>query len=364
MIDYALWEVIENGATLPKTQVVEGVTTVMPITSAKDKAWRRLEVKARTCGSSLELLDGNKAFTEMLMKLLRSFVTCCESHMMLCGRNKVEKLETMSMMILYYSAQSSTSAYEDLTTIHRDEYGRDGFELAMAMLTMRAKRFLKNTGRKLTVNGNETIGFDKSKVECYNGHKRGHFDREVQVLQEIKKTRTRHLMFKQDQRVSDYDNCKKGLSYENYNAVPPPYIGNFMPPTPDLSFTGLDEFVNEPVVENSKAMSSKEEPKVVRKNDDAPIIEEQVSDIMGENLAKGTIWSLNEDISKDYILKTNYAYPSRDTALSVLPFTKKQEELRNHTPYPEVTMDEPNITMEEYIRLEEEKARRRRKVFN
>ncbi|GKA79577.1 hypothetical protein Tco_0786173, partial [Tanacetum coccineum] len=35
--------------------------------------------------------------------------------------------------------------------------------------------------------------------------------------------------------------------------VPPPYTGNFMPPTPDLSFTGLDEFVNEPVVENTKA---------------------------------------------------------------------------------------------------------------
>ncbi|GJR13870.1 hypothetical protein Tco_0796522 [Tanacetum coccineum] len=48
MIDYALWEVIENGATLPKTQVVEGVTTVMSITSAEDKAPRRLEVKARS----------------------------------------------------------------------------------------------------------------------------------------------------------------------------------------------------------------------------------------------------------------------------------------------------------------------------
>ncbi|GJY85752.1 hypothetical protein Tco_0499778 [Tanacetum coccineum] len=33
----------------------------------------------------------------------------------------------------------------------------------MAMLTMRAWRFLKNTGRKLTVNGNETIGFDKNR---------------------------------------------------------------------------------------------------------------------------------------------------------------------------------------------------------
>ncbi|GJW35375.1 hypothetical protein Tco_0058295 [Tanacetum coccineum] len=38
----------ENGATLPKTQVVEGVTIVLPITSAKDKAQRRLEVKARS----------------------------------------------------------------------------------------------------------------------------------------------------------------------------------------------------------------------------------------------------------------------------------------------------------------------------
>ncbi|GJV02845.1 hypothetical protein Tco_1336414 [Tanacetum coccineum] len=66
------------------------------------------------------------------------------------------------------------------------------------------------------------------------------------------------------------DNCKKGLGYENYNVVPPPYTGNFMHPTPDLCFTGLDEFVNEPVVKNCKAMSSEEESKVVRKYDDAP----------------------------------------------------------------------------------------------
>ncbi|GKD95741.1 hypothetical protein Tco_1379638, partial [Tanacetum coccineum] len=49
---------------------------------------------------------------------------------------------------------------------------------------------------------------------------------------------------------------------------------NLMPSTPDLSFTGLDEFVNEPVVKNCKAMSSEEEPKVVRKTDDSPIIED------------------------------------------------------------------------------------------
>nr|GEV81502.1 hypothetical protein [Tanacetum cinerariifolium] len=81
------------------------------------------------------------------------------------------------------------------------------------------------------------------------------------------------------------DNCKKGLGNENYNAVLPPYTGNFMPLTHDLSFTSLDEFVNKPVVENCKAKSSEEEPKVVRKNDDALIIEEYVLDNEEEDVS-------------------------------------------------------------------------------
>ncbi|GKA70099.1 hypothetical protein Tco_0776163 [Tanacetum coccineum] len=48
MIYYALWEVIKNGATLPKTTIVEGVMIKMPITTAEEKAQRRLEVKARS----------------------------------------------------------------------------------------------------------------------------------------------------------------------------------------------------------------------------------------------------------------------------------------------------------------------------
>nr|GEZ49083.1 hypothetical protein [Tanacetum cinerariifolium] len=48
MIDYALWEVIENGATLPITKVIEGGMTEMPITTSKEKAQRRLELKARS----------------------------------------------------------------------------------------------------------------------------------------------------------------------------------------------------------------------------------------------------------------------------------------------------------------------------
>nr|GEV22449.1 ribonuclease H-like domain-containing protein [Tanacetum cinerariifolium] len=52
----------------------------------------------------------------------------------------------------------------------------------IAMLTMRARRFLKNTGRKMYMANKERIGFDKSKVECFNYHKRGHFARECRAL--------------------------------------------------------------------------------------------------------------------------------------------------------------------------------------
>ncbi|GJR16090.1 hypothetical protein Tco_0798742 [Tanacetum coccineum] len=144
----------------------------------------------------------------------------------------------------------------------------------MAMLTMRARRFLKNTGRKLTVNGNETIGFDKSKVECYNCHKNKESSRRSVPVETSTSTTlvscdglVGYNWSDQTEEGSNYalmayssssSNSEKGLGYEKYNAVPPPYTGNFMPPTCDLSFTGLDEFVNEPIVENCKAMSSEE----------------------------------------------------------------------------------------------------------
>nr|GEW37841.1 hypothetical protein [Tanacetum cinerariifolium] len=104
------------------------------------------------------------------------------------------------------------------------------------------------------------------------------------------------------------DNCKKGLGYESYNAVPPPYTGSFMPPKPDLSYTvpppytgsfmppkpdlsytGLYEFVNKHVVENYEAKSSKKKPKVVRKNNDAPVIEEWVLDNKEEEMTQPKI---------------------------------------------------------------------------
>nr|GEX29511.1 hypothetical protein [Tanacetum cinerariifolium] len=51
----------------------------------------------------------------------------------------------------------------------------------MALLSMRADRFRKKTGKKITIQGSDVPGFDKSKVECFNCHKMGHFARECRA---------------------------------------------------------------------------------------------------------------------------------------------------------------------------------------
>nr|GEU79540.1 hypothetical protein [Tanacetum cinerariifolium] len=76
---------------------------------------------------------------------------------------------------------------------------------------------------------------------------------------------------------------------------------------------------------------------------------------------RSAFWSLNDDILKISILKTNTPYPSRK--IRRIRACTHQRPKGNKAQYV-VNMDDPNITMEEYIRLEEEKAHRHDKVYN
>ncbi|GKA57508.1 putative ribonuclease H-like domain-containing protein [Tanacetum coccineum] len=63
-----------------------------------------------------------------------------------------------------------------------DEYDLEEMDLKwqVAMISMRMKKFYK-TGRKLQFDAKEPVGFDKTKVECHNFHKTGHFARECKI---------------------------------------------------------------------------------------------------------------------------------------------------------------------------------------
>nr|GEY36883.1 hypothetical protein [Tanacetum cinerariifolium] len=68
-----------------------------------------------------------------------------------------------------------------------DDHEEIDLRWKMAMLTMRARRFLQKTSRNLGANGPTSMGFDMSKVECYNCHRKGHFAREYRSLKDSRR---------------------------------------------------------------------------------------------------------------------------------------------------------------------------------
>nr|GEY62271.1 hypothetical protein [Tanacetum cinerariifolium] len=83
-------------------------------------------------------------------------------------------IDNLSNAVIYAFLKSQPNSTqlvnEDLEQIHPDDLEEMDLKWQMAMLTMRAKKFLKNTGRKLNLNENDSVAFDKTKVECYNCH--------------------------------------------------------------------------------------------------------------------------------------------------------------------------------------------------
>ncbi|GJW29710.1 hypothetical protein Tco_0046585 [Tanacetum coccineum] len=213
-------------------------------------------------------------------------------------------------------------AHEDLQQIHPDDIEEIDLRWQMAMLTMRTRS--PKWSATTATRGDILLG--------------------ITELQEIKTTRRKaqegsdqakegpnYALMAYSSLSSDSeidDNCKKGLGYEKYNAVPPPCTGNFMPLTHDLSFTGLDEFVNKHVIENRK--SNEEVSEILRKNNDAPIIEEWVSDSEEENVSQP---KTKKKIVKPSIAKIEFVKPKQQEK-TARKTVKQAEKHRQNTHSP------------------------------
>ncbi|GJW01509.1 putative ribonuclease H-like domain-containing protein [Tanacetum coccineum] len=65
--------------------------------------------------------------------------------------------------------------------IHEDDLEAMDLKWQLSLLSVRAKKYYQSIGKKIFINTNDTAGYDKSKVECYNYHKLGHFARECKA---------------------------------------------------------------------------------------------------------------------------------------------------------------------------------------
>nr|GEU38623.1 putative ribonuclease H-like domain-containing protein [Tanacetum cinerariifolium] len=236
----------------------------------------------------------------------------------------------------------------------------------MAMLTMRARRFLQRTGKNLGANGTTSIGFDMSKVECYNCRKRGHFAREYRSPRDTRnkdtqrrtvpvETSTSNALVSQCDGVG-YNNqmftstvfdCDELNSFESdvsvptspvhdrykssegYHAVPPSFTGTFMPPKPDLVFHDaptVSETV--PIVFNVEPSTTKPTKDISQSNrPSSPIIEDWVCD--SEDESEGEPMPTQKEPS---FVQTSEHVKTPRTSVKSIKHPKQAKNLRKDIP--------------------------------
>nr|GEX41475.1 hypothetical protein [Tanacetum cinerariifolium] len=207
----------------------------------------------------------------------------------------------------YIVSQSSGSQikFKDINQINEDDMEEMDIKWSMALLSVRADKFWKKTGKKISIQGSDVAGFDKSKVECFNCHKMGHFVRECRAPRS--QDRGRRDNYRQGSKVEEqapkalmaidevgwdwsymandeedrafvadeeaptefalmdntsakskvFDNSLCSKDYKNkeglgYNAIPPPLAQIYSSPKKDLSWTGLLEFADDTVTDYSR----------------------------------------------------------------------------------------------------------------
>ncbi|GJX95733.1 hypothetical protein Tco_0351531 [Tanacetum coccineum] len=290
----------ENGNTALKTTLVEGVEKVIPATTAKEKAQKRLELKARSTLlmgipnehqlkfnsikdaksllravkkrlqkliSQLEIHGETISQEDVNQKFLRSLSPEWNTHTIV-WRNKPE-IDTLDLDDLYnnlkiyepevkgtsssssntqnvafVSSKSTNSTNGAVTTAHEEM----DLRWQMAMLIIRAKRFLKNTRRKFSVNGTWNRESTKRSVP-------------VEIT-------TSNALVSCDGSGYDWsDQAEEGpttfalMAYSSTSSNSKPIVSE---PT----------VKKKPVVETSKSKTSTDKPKAVRKNNGALIIED------------------------------------------------------------------------------------------
>nr|GEV23204.1 hypothetical protein [Tanacetum cinerariifolium] len=296
MNNYLMREVILNGDSPVPTRVVDVVPQPVAPTTTEQRLTRKNELKARgTLRMALPdkhqlKFNSHKDAKTLMEAIVKSLPSEWRTHTLI-WRNKTD-LEEQSLDDLF----NSLKIYE-----------------------AEAKR------RNLRANGPTSVGFDMSKVECYNCHRKGHFARECRSPKDSRRNGAaepqRRIVPEEPANYalmaflslsSSFDNelrdnalvsLRKTLekveqerddlklkyqSSNGYHVVPPPYTETFMLPKPDLVFNNAPTAVetDQPAFPVKLSPTKRDQDLSLTNRPSAPIIEDWVSDFEDESKTK------------------------------------------------------------------------------
>ncbi|GJR69618.1 hypothetical protein Tco_0015683 [Tanacetum coccineum] len=155
-IDYTLWEIVENGNAPIVTKTVDGMENVIPPTSVEEKAQRRAELKEEIWSTNSTTRAINTA--QGVNTASTQGVNTASTQGAADSSTTVENLSD-AVIYSFFASQPSIPQLdnEDLQQINHDDLEEMDLRWNIAMLTMRARRFLKNIRRKLDMANKERI---------------------------------------------------------------------------------------------------------------------------------------------------------------------------------------------------------------
>nr|GEW82659.1 hypothetical protein [Tanacetum cinerariifolium] len=265
MSDYSLWVVILNGDSLVPTRLVEGVVQPVAPTTAEQKLARKNELKARgTTTQNLAFVSSSNTDSTA------DSVSAAASVSAICVKMPVSSLPNVDSLSI-----------------------------------------------NLRANGPTSMGFDMSKVKCYNCHRKGHFAREYRGYDwsyqaEEEPTNFALIAFSALSSSSDSELAPSSL-YDRfqpsggYHAIPPPTTGTFIPPKLDLVFhtapIAIETDHSAFTVQLSPAKPAQDLSHINRPT--SPIIEDWVSDSEDESETKPVETSIPSATPKPASPKSN-----------------------------------------------------------
>nr|GEX99477.1 hypothetical protein [Tanacetum cinerariifolium] len=352
MTNYSLWEVILNGDSPVPTRVVEGSRSLsvslrfMGVSLSQEDVNFKFLQSLPSEWKTHTLIWGNKADLEKqslddLFNSLKIYedevkhssststttqnlafvsssnsdsttesVSVAASVSAICAKMHVSSLfnvDSLSNAVIYsfYASQSTSPQLdnEDLKQIDVDDLKEMDLRWQMVMLTMRARRFLQKTGINLGANRPTSMGFDMSKVKCYNCYRKGHFSRECRSPKDSRRNEEELANYalmafssssSSSNNESDCESWPPSSLYDRfqpsdgYHVVPPSYTGTFMPPKPDLVFNTAPTVVEtDHLAFNVQLSPTKLEQDLSHPNrPSAPIIKDWVFDFKDESETK------------------------------------------------------------------------------